>query len=628
MTLHAQPATPTRRTPDTRPQRENEREHLALLFQECVERYGEKTALRYRAGGRWLDMSWNELGENIHSIAKGLLELGVREGERVGIFAANRPEWTIVDLAAMRIRAVPVPIYPTSTAKQAEYILDDADVRVLFVGGRAQYDKARSLLVGDQHRGRVLVIFDPTSPREPGDGSLYFHELLEEGRTAARDAEVASRLERARPDDLATLIYTSGTTGVPKGVMLDHANVAGAFPPHDIRLRPLALGGDDRSLCFLPLSHVFERCWSFYALSRGMINHYLENPADVIEALDQVRPTIMCVVPRFYEKIYAEVKRRQEAASPLRQRLFRWAIAVGAEEARHRREALPMPAVLRLEHRIADALVLRKIRAIVGGALRFSPCAGAPLAREIEDVFSAAGLFVCQGYGLTETCATVSCYEPTHYRPGTVGKPLPGIQVKTGENGELLVKGPSVMRGYYGKPAETAAAFVDGWFRTGDAGIVDEDGTITITDRLKDLMKTSGGKYIAPAHIESDLGTDPFIDQAAVIGDRRPYVAALLVPSFPALEHWARDRALSYASRQELVERPEVLRLYRERIDVHNAQLARYEQIKKFTLLAREFSVDAGEVTPTLKTRRSQVLASYGSVIDAMYAQTTHPSLP
>ena len=267
--------------------------------------------------------------------------------------------------------------------------------------------------------------------------------------------------------------------------------------------------------------------------------------------------------------------------------------------------------------------MLRKIRAIVGGSLRFSPCAGAPLAREIEDFFSAAGLFVCQGYGLTETCATVSCYEPTHYRPGTVGKPLPGIEVKTGDDAEILVKGPSVMRGYYKKPAETAAAFVDGWLRTGDAGVVDADGTITITERLKDLMKTSSGKYVAPQHIESDLGTDPFIEQATIIGDRRNYVTALLVPSFAALEKWARDRGLEFASRQELLERPEVLRLYRERIDAHNAQLARYEQIKKFTLLAKEFSVDAGEVTPTLKLRRSQVLATYRNVIDAMYAQTT-----
>jgi long-chain acyl-CoA synthetase len=624
-----QTTTNARRTTTTEPPR-IARAHLALLFEDCVARYGDKTALRYRAGGQWRGMSWTELGENIASIAKGLLELGVQEGETVGIYAANRPEWTIADLAAMRIRAVPVPIYPTSTAKQAAYILDDASVRVLFVGGRQPYEKARSLL--DDRRRLQLVVFDnsasprgPSDPRDPHDGALSFPELLEMGRRAARDRdrEVASRLARARPDDLATLIYTSGTTGVPKGVMLDHANLTSAFPPHDLRLRPLDLGEHDRSLCFLPLSHVFERCWTFYALSRGMTNHYVEDPADVIAAAKEVRPTVMCVVPRFYEKVYAEVKRQTDAASPSRQRLFRWAMAVGADDARRRREERPASVALRMKHRIADALVLRKIRAVVGGALRFSPCAGAPLAREIEDFFSAAGLFVCQGYGLTETCATVSCYEPTHYRPGTVGKPLPGIQVKVGENAEILVKGPSVMRGYYKKPAETAATFADGWLRTGDAGTVDEDGTITITERLKDLIKTSGGKYIAPQHLESDLGTDPFIDQAAVIGDRRNFVTALLVPAFPALETWAHQHGLAFASRQELLARPEVTRLYRERIDAHNAQLARFEQIKKFTLLPKEFSIDAGEVTPTLKTRRSQVITTYGSLIEAMYAQPT-----
>ena len=601
----------------SRSPRSPEPSHLALLFQGCVERYGEKTALRYRGGDRWHDISWKSFGENIHAVAKGLIELGVEEGERVGIYSPNRPEWTVADIAAMRIRAVPVPIYPTSTAKQAEYIIDDAGIRVLFVGGREQYEKARSLL-GDRHPHLQLVIFDPAVVREPSDGSRHFHELLAMGRTSARDDEVAARLQRARPDDLATLIYTSGTTGVPKGVMLDHANLTEVLPPHDLRL--LDPNENDRSLCFLPLSHVFERLWTFYALSRGMTNHYLADSTKVLEALKEVRPTIMCVVPRFFEKVYAGVKRQTEAASPLRQRLFRWAMAVGAEVARHRREARPLPLGLRLEHRIADALVLRKIRAIFGGSAKFFPCAGAPLSREIEDFFAAAGLFICQGYGLTETCATVSCYEVHHYKPGSVGKPLPGIEVKTADDGEILVRGPGVMRGYHNKPEETAAAFVDGWLRTGDAGTLERDGSLTITDRIKDLMKTSGGKYIAPQSIEADLGGDVFIDQATVIGDQRNYVSALIVPSFVALEEWARGRGLSSSSHQELIELPEVLRLYQERIDAHNARLARFEQIKKFALLPAEFSIETGETTPTMKTRRKQVLALHRAVIDAMYA--------
>ena len=617
MTLHMRPSTTPRWAPE-RPARSVEAGHLALLFQELVARYGDKTALRYRADGQWRDVSWKSFGEQIHSAAKGLLELGVQEGEMVGIFSANRPEWTIADLAAMRIRAVPVPIYPTSTAEQARYIVDDAGIRVLFVGGRDQYDKARALFA-DHPRRLELIIFDPAVASS--DGSRRFHELLELGRKSARDDEVTLRLGRARADDLATLIYTSGTTGVPKGVMLDHANLVGVLPPHDARL--LDPNENDRSLCFLPLSHVFERCWTFYALSRGMTNHYVEDPAKVLEAAAQIKPTIMCAVPRLYEKVHAGVMRQTEAASPLRRRLFRWALAVGAEEARHRRESLPVPPLLRLKHQIADALVLRKIRAIFGGRAKFFPCAGAPLSREIEDFFSAAGLFLCQGYGLTETCATVSCYETPHYTPGTVGKPLAGIQVKIAENGEILVRGPGVMRGYYKKPDETAAVLVDGWLRTGDAGRIEPDGSLTITDRIKDLMKTSGGKYVAPQHLESDLVGDLFIDQAAVIGDRRNYVTALIVPSFLALEEWARDHGLSWASRQELLGRPEVLRLYQERIDAHNARLARYEQIKKFALLPRELSIDTGELTPTMKTRRKQVLAAHRDAIEAMYREAS-----
>jgi long-chain acyl-CoA synthetase len=327
----------------------------------------------------------------------------------------------------------------------------------------------------------------------------------------------------------------------------------------------------------------------------------------------------MCVVPRLFEKAYAGIQGRMHHSSSFRQRLFRWAIAVGKEEARRRRNELPVPPLLRLRHRIADALVLRKIRGLFGGQIKFMPCAGAPLSRELEEFFAAAGLFICQGYGLTETCATVSCYEPRHFQLGTVGVPLPGIQVKIGDNGEILVKSPGLMRGYYKKPEETAAAFVDGWLRTGDAGTLEPDGTLTITDRIKDLMKTSGGKYVAPQHIESDLDTDLFIDQAAIIGDQRNYVTALIVPDFAALEHWARDRNLAFSSHEELIALPEVQSLFQERIELHNAGLARFEQIKRFTLLAQEFTVDSGEVTPTMKTRRKQVLASHHDAIEAMY---------
>ncbi|MDR3606019.1 MAG: long-chain fatty acid--CoA ligase [Oligoflexia bacterium] len=574
--------------------------------------------MRYRADGRWRDISWKNFGESIQSVAKGLLGLGVQEGEKIGIYSPNRPEWSIVDLAAMRVRAVSVPIFATSTAKQVEYIINDAEIRVLFVGGQEQYIKARSLF-SDPGRKLKIVIFDRGVLRDASDQSVYFQEFRETGRKAARDDDVAKRLLQARPDDLATLIYTSGTTGEPKGVMLDHMNVTEILPPHDGRL--LDLDENDESLCFLPLSHVYERCWTFYALSRGIIQHYLEDPTQVLEAMKQVRPTVMCAVPRLYEKIYASVKQRNEGASPVRQRLFHWAITVGAEYARRRRKELRIPLRLRLKHLLADALVLRRIRAIMGGRAKFFPCAGAPLSHEVEEFFLAAGFFILQGYGLTETCATVSCYEPRHFKPGTVGKPLSGTQVKIAENGEILVKGPGVMRGYYKKPSATAAAFADGWLRTGDAGTLDEEGNLTITDRIKDLIKTSGGKYVAPQQIESDLGSDLLIEQAAVIGDQRKFVSALIVPSFIALEVWAHARDLPFSSRRELIERPEVLRLYQERIDDHNTRLARHEQIKKFALLSKEFTVEGGEITPTMKTRRNQIIATYHDVIEKMYTE-------
>jgi long-chain acyl-CoA synthetase len=591
--------------------------HLAFLIQERVARYGDKVALRGKEDGRWYEVSWRSLGEQVHAVAKGLIELGVKETDRVGICSANRPEWTIADLAILRARATSVPIYPTSTAKQAEYVAGDANIEVIFVGRQDQYDKARA--VSAAGRKLTMVLFDPAVRREAGDGALPFQELLEMGRKAARDAEVEQRLARASRDDLLTLVYTSGTTGEPKGVMLDHASVLSALEAHDPRL--LDPNEGDVSLCFLPLSHIFERCWTYYVLYRGMTNAYLEDPSKVIEALQEVKPTIMCAVPRFYEKIYATVFGRLRAAPPPRRKLFHWAIGVGAREGLYRKDGRRVPPALALQHAVADALVLKKIRDIVGGRIKFFPCAGAPLSREIEEFFWAAGIFICHGYGLTETCATVSCHEPRGFEFGTVGRPLQGVQVRIGEDDEILVKGPAVMRGYWGKPAATAEVLADGWFRTGDAGRLDGEGLLSITDRIKDLIKTSGGKYVAPQAIEATLGSDLLIEQVAVIGDQRRFVSALIVPAFPALEAWARAKGLACSSREELIRHPDVLRLVQERIDAQNVGLARHEQIKKFTLLARELTVEGGEITPTMKIKRRRMAEKYRDAIEAMYAE-------
>lgn len=589
---------------------------MAQMFLERARRHGGEIALRYREGKRWPGMTWDAVGQQARAVAKALVELGVGEGERVAIFSPNRPEWTIADLGILTARAVSVPVYPTSTPKQAEFILRDAGARVVFVGRQDQYDRAAALPFGPGEL--TIVAFDPGVVLS-APGSMHLADLLAMGGRCSRGAEIDARLGRATEQDLLTLIYTSGTTGDPKGVMLTQSNFLSTIGPHDARL--LDPNERDRSLCFLPLSHVFERCWTYYALGKGMVNHYLEDSTQLLEALVEVRPTIMCAVPRFYEKVYGAVVKAMDEAPAVKRKIFWWAIGVGREWGAFRKEELRPPVGLSFKHGLAELLVLKKLRRVVGGRIRFFPCAGAPLAREIEEFFWAAGIFITYGYGLTETTATVTCHEPRHFTFGTVGKPLRGIEVRIGEGSEVQVKGPTVMRGYFNRPEATAEAFVDGWFRTGDAGLLDEGGRLVITDRIKDLIKTAGGKYVAPQMLETAMGADPFIEQAAVVGDRRPFITALIVPCFQALEEHARSLGLRSASREELLGTPEIQRFYQARIDLINKDLARHEQVKRFRLLAEPFTVEGGEITPTLKVKRKAVAAKYAALLDTMYEE-------
>lgn len=401
-----------------------------------------------------------------------------------------------------------------------------------------------------------------------------------------------------------------------KGVMLSHGNF---FHQIDAVNANFEVGPQDRSLCFLPLSHVYERTWSFFVFSRGAQNHYLGNPREVLQYLGDVRPTAMVSVPRLYEKIYGAVLDRVEKSAALRRRLFRWALDVGDRHARARHGSRPPGLGLRLAHRLADRLVLAKIREIVGGPKNFFSAGGAPLSKEIEEFFLAAGLLICQGYGLTETSPMVSYNTPRHFKFGTVGRPVPGCRVKIGDDGEILVKGPNVMQGYYNKPQATAAAVVDGWFHTGDVGLIDHDGFLVVTDRIKDLIITSGGKNISPQKIETALGRDYYIEQITTIGDRRKYVSALIVPAFDALEEYAREKGIGFASREELIRHPQIIAFYREHIQRQSSELAAFETVKAFTLLPREFTQDGGEMTATMKLRRGVIERSYAAKIDAMY---------
>jgi long-chain acyl-CoA synthetase len=444
---------------------------------------------------------------------------------------------------------------------------------------------------------------------------MYFKDFLALGRKSGRDAEVEERLNTTSIDDLATVIYTSGTTGEPKGVMLHHSIFYHSFPAHEKRLE---VSDQDVSLCFLPLTHVFERTWCYFASSMGMVINYCDNMPKIIEYLQEVKPTVMCAVPRFYEKIYSAVFEKLESASPTKKKLFTWAIKVGEQVYLREKEKMAIPAGLKLKHMIAGKLVLKKIREIVGGRIRFFPCAGAPLSIKIEEFFHSAGIFIAYGYGLTETCATVTVHEKYHFRPGTVGKPIDGVEVKIADNGEILVKGPTITKGYYKKPDATAESFEDGWFKTGDVGVL-EDGYLTITDRIKDLMKTSGGKYIAPQLVETMIGKDYYIDQIAVIGEARKFVSALIVPAFDALEEYAKTHNITYSSREDLVKNPAVIQFYQKRIAENSKELAPHEQIKKFILLFRPFTQEAGEMTPTMKLKRKVIIGKYQDIIDDMY---------
>jgi long-chain acyl-CoA synthetase len=590
--------------------------HLARMVHNRAVRYGTKTALRYKSGDHWHDISYRSLGERIRTAAKALLELGVREGEMVGIYSGNRPEWTTADFAILSTGAVSVPIYATSTAGQAGYIINDARIRFIFAGNQTQYDRITKILDNSPTLATIIVFDDGADLRGNPKG-MHFRDFLEKGLAPARDADLDGRLQGASTGDLATLIYTSGTTGEPKGVMLHHSNFHHSFIAHDKRLN---VSDEDVSLCFLPLAHVYERAWSYYVIRHGMMNVYVDDMSKVIDYLREIRPTIMCAVPRFFEKIYTSVFEKLDADEPWRKKLFLWALGVGEAVYLRRKEKQFLPPLLQLQWLAAKALVLRKLQGIVGGRIRFLPCAGAPLARKIEEFFHSAGIHITYGYGLTETTATVTCHEDYHFRPGTVGKPIDGVEVKIAPNGEILVRGETVMSGYYRKPEATAEAFDDGWLKTGDVGVL-EDGYLTITDRIKELMKTSGGKYIAPQYVESTLAGDPYIEQLIVIADGRPYATALIVPAFDALEAYAKTWNIAYTSREELVRDPILVRFFEGRIEALQKDLAGYEKVKRIALLPRPFSQEAGEMTPTLKVRRRIIVEKYHELIDAMYAR-------
>lgn len=582
-----------------------------------------REAFRDNTSGSWVSSDWSQVACRRDNIAAALETLGLEEGGTVAVFSANRSEILITDFAAYANRAVPVSIYATSTTDQVRYIVNDCKAAIIFVGDRKQYEIALKAKP-DCPSLKLIVTYDDNVDRLPGDTStLSFKDLMGLGEKASESCrnEVAARTKRALPDDIATIIYTSGTTGEPKGAVLPHSCFNAALLIHDERLTMIS--ENDTSVCFLPLSHIFEKAWTYFCLHRLMLVGINHDPREIQAAVKEFKPTCMCSVPRFWEKVYTAVQERLADMSGLKRWLMSRALKVGRRRnLDYARVGKKAPWLLEKQYQFFDRKIFAALRHIIGiDNGNIFPTAGAPLSPTITEFMHSCGINIVIGYGLSETTATVSCFPEVGYEIGTIGTTLPGIEVKIGENDEILVKGPTVMRGYLNKPDATAAAFTpDGWFRTGDAGRFDESGALVLTERIKDLFKTSNGKYIAPQALESRLGEDKYIEQVAVIGDQRKYVTAIIIPAFEALKEYAKSKHIHYRSIEELIRNADVRAMLQERIDKLQENFASFEQIKKFTLLPKEFTMEAGELTNTLKIRRPVINDRYSSEIEAMYA--------
>ena len=597
--------------------------HLSVLVHRRAEKYGDKVALKYRdyETSQWIPITWNQFSQTVRQVANALVELGVQEEENIGIFSQNKPECLYVDFGAFANRAVTIPLYATSSPAQAQYIINDAQIRYIFVGEQFQYDAAFSVF-GFCQSLQQLIIFDRAVVRDPRDmTSIYFDEFLETGKGLPNNDMVEERTSRASDDDLANILYTSGTTGEPKGVMLHHSNYMEAFRIHDIRL--VDMTDQDVSMNFLPLTHVFEKAWTYLCIHKGVQICINLRPVDIQTTIKEIRPTLMCSVPRFWEKVYAGVQEKIAQETGLKKAMMLDAIKVGKiHNIDYLRKGKTPPLMLHLKYKFYEKTVyalLKKTIGIENG--NFFPTAGAAVPDEICEFVHSVGINMLVGYGLTESTATVSCFLNQGYEIGSVGTVMPDVEVKIGDENEILLRGKTITKGYYKKAEATAAAIdKDGWFHTGDAGYM-KDGQLYLTERIKDLFKTSNGKYISPQALETKLAIDRYIDQIAIIADQRKFVSALIVPVYGFVKDYAKEKGIEYKDMNELLQHPKIMGLFRARIDTLQQQFAHYEQVKRFTLLPEPFSMERGELTNTLKLKRPVVAKNYKNVIDRMYEE-------
>ena len=597
--------------------------HLSVLIHDLANKYGDKTALTFKKFGsdKWQSVSWNQFSLRVKQVSNALLNIGAKPHDKIAVFSQNCVHYLYTDFGAYGIKVCSIPFYATSSEQQIQYMINDGQVRFLFVGEQDQYDKAHRVFALCPSLERI-IIFDSSvriSTHDPA--ALYFKDFIKLGENLPRQTEVEALYQSASMDDMANILYTSGTTGDSKGVMLTYGQYDAALRAND---EVVPVSEKDRVINFLPFTHIFERGWAYLCLSEGaqlFINTY---PHEIQESMRQVHPTCMCSVPRFWEKVYIAVKAKMDEAGSVQKKLFYHALAVGRKRnIEYIANGKRPPLTLELEYKIINKTILSMVRKQLGlDHPNIFPTAGAYVSPEVEEFILSVGIGMVVGYGLTESLATVSCVHlDKKFTIGSVGRPISSIQIKIGEDNEILLKGPTITKGYYHRDTTNAKVFdEEGFFHTGDAGYM-KDGELFLTERIKDLFKTSNGKYIAPQQVESLLLVDKFIDQVAVIADQRKFVSALIVPEFRLVEDWAREHHIAFSSRDDLCANEQVKKMLQERINTLQQQLAYYEQIKRITLLPHHFSMESGELTNTLKIRRPIINKNYQAEIDKMYEE-------
>lgn len=597
--------------------------HLSVLIHDLANKYGDKTALTFKKFGsdKWQSVSWNQFSLRVKQVSNALLNIGAKPHDKIAVFSQNCVHYLYTDFGAYGIKVCSIPFYATSSEQQIQYMINDGQVRFLFVGEQDQYDKAHRVFALCPSLERI-IIFDSSvriSTHDPA--ALYFKDFIKLGENLPRQTEVEALYQSASMDDMANILYTSGTTGDSKGVMLTYGQYDAALRAND---EVVPVSEKDRVINFLPFTHIFERGWAYLCLSEGaqlFINTY---PHEIQESMRQVHPTCMCSVPRFWEKVYIAVKAKMDEAGSVQKKLFYHALAVGRKRnIEYIANGKRPPLTLELEYKIINKTILSMVRKQLGlEHPNIFPTAGAYVSPEVEEFILSVGIGMVVGYGLTESLATVSCVHlDKKFTIGSVGRPISSIQIKIGEDNEILLKGPTITKGYYHRDTTNAKVFdEEGFFHTGDAGYM-KDGELFLTERIKDLFKTSNGKYIAPQQVESLLLVDKFIDQVAVIADQRKFVSALIVPEFRLVEDWAREHHVAFSSREDLCANEQVKKMLQERINTLQQQLAYYEQIKRITLLPHHFSMESGELTNTLKIRRPIINKNYQAEIDKMYEE-------